>query len=177
MVLLSSCLSLQADLQVLSSENFLITLDYSVRSDFARIKYLANNRSVMTLPLTEQEYLDFAASHEGVIFQSEQFSRTEQEERITIRSQLTFNNPEILEDLLACRVIWEGENPYSLNLSYDRGGEPSNEAVTFINGYCAGEMITINLGGPNNNQVSEEWPLREILLDPQAPNVTLEWEE
>jgi hypothetical protein len=177
LLLTTSCLSLSADLTILDSQSYSLTLNYSVRSDFARIKYLASNQSVMILPLTEQEYLDFTASHNGVIFQVDSFSRIEQGDRIIIGAVLTFENVDILEDLLSCQVALEGENPYDLTFSFDRGGEPSQEAVTYINGYCANESINMTLTGPSGAQVSGEWPLRELLLEPQAPSISIGWEE
>lgn len=175
--LLTSCLSLTGQLEVVSSESYRLSLSYSVREDFARIKYLANNGSVMVLPLTAGEYAEFEAAHPGVVFSADGFSRIEREGRILIESQILFDNPADLGDLLSCRVLLEGDNPFSLTLSFDRGGEPSQEAVTYINGYCAGEVLSLTMTGPGGSAAVGEWPLRELLLDPQAPAITLEWEE
>ena len=174
---LFSCLTLQGELLVNSADSYQLTLNYSVNKDFASIKYLASNAAVLPLPLNEDEWLAFASKYPGVEFLPSYFQSSERGERILLQVRLLLNDPEILEDLLSCRVIGE-ENPDRLTLEFNRGaGEPSEEAVAFINGYCAGEEISFEISGPGGAESSGNWPLRELLLADEAPRITIEWEE
>lgn len=173
-----SCLSLEAELEVFSPESYRLTLDYSLQEEFSNLVYLGSSERVVLLPQTAEEYRLFAASHDGVVFDENSFSRSEAAGgRIEVSARLTMDNTDALEDLLSCRVQREEGDSTILTISYDRGGEPSEEAVTYINGYCAGETVSFIMTGPTNGQASGEWALRELLLTPEAPSVTLEWTE
>ncbi|MDC7222733.1 MAG: hypothetical protein PQJ60_03265 [Spirochaetales bacterium] len=176
--LFCSCLSLSGTLEASSRSAYLLTLDYSVRNEFTDLKYLANNQSLMALPLTREEWEDFALPYEGVTFQASTFRREEGRERTVIRAQILLDDPVVLEEILSCDVRLEGENPYSLTLVFDRGfGEPSEEAVAYVNGFCGGENVDFTMTGPGGVSRSGSWSLRELLLEPEAPSLTLEWEE
>ncbi|MBN2626589.1 MAG: hypothetical protein JXA95_07980 [Spirochaetales bacterium] len=175
--LLFSCLSLTGELTVTNRQSYQLALDYSVNREYADLKYLANNRSVVLLPLTSEEWTSFVASYEGVVFLPNLFRRVEQGGRIEISARITMTSLDVLRDLFHGTSVLEGENPYTLTLSFDRGGTPSDEAVTFINGYCAGESVDFTMRGPGGAVSSGSWPLRELLLDSAAPSLSLEWEE
>ena len=175
---LVSCLSLSGDLTVYSARSYMLDLDYSVKNEFAGMKYLADNSSVLVLPLTLEEWREFARLHEGVTFQDASFQRSEGRDRTEIRSRILFEDPAVLETLLSCRAVLEEGPPNRLTLTFDRGsGEPSEEAVTYINGYCAGEEVDFTMSGPANVNSSGSWSLRELLLESEAPSLTLEWED
>ncbi len=175
--LVSSCLSLTGELTVNSSRSYLLTLDYSVNRDYASLKYLATNRSVVLLPLTAEEWAAFVRSYGGVTFQANQFSRRETGDRLIIRTQLLMENLDMLRDLFRCRAELSGDIPDALTLTFDRGGQPSEEAVTFINGYCAGEQVDFTINGPGGVASAGSWSLRELLLETDPPSLSLEWRE
>ncbi|MDC7218505.1 MAG: hypothetical protein PQJ59_01095 [Spirochaetales bacterium] len=172
-----SCLSLSGNLYVYSSNSYLLTLEYSLRKEFIGLEYVADQSSAMVLPRNEEEWLAFAATHGGVTFQSEGFELIEGEERRVIRARISFNDPVVLEDLLSCKVAFEGNNPYKMTLTYERGEEPSETGVSYINGFCAGETVSLTIYGPGNASQSDSWSLRELLLETEAPSISIEWEE
>ena len=175
--LLVSCLTLTGDLEVYSAENYQLTLDYSVKKDFASVKYLASNAAVIPLPLTEGEWTAYGEERESVEFLPSYFQRSERGGRIFLRVRLRLSSPDALGELLSCKVGLE-DNPRRLTLEFDRGaGTPSEEAVTYINGYCAGEEIRFTLTGPGGGKSEGSWPLRELLLADDPPMIALEWEE
>jgi hypothetical protein len=176
--LFSSCLSLSGNLTVNTAQRYTLTLNYSVKNEFSRIKYLGDNSSVMVLPLSFEEWQLFAESHGDVFFETAYYQIQELGSRTEIRARITFSDVTILEDLLSCNVALEGSNPYRLTLTFDKGsGNPSEEAVSYINGFCMGEQVDFRMTGPGNSSAGDNWTLRELLLETEAPSLSIGWEE
>lgn len=175
-VLLASCLSMKGELQVNSPSNYRLILDYTVDRDFASLLYMGGEKPVIPLFNTEEGYSQFASGISGLNLVPNSFTKRTIGNRERIRVQLTMSNPQALEDLLSCSVVLEGNNPYNLTLIFTGGGgSPSEETVSYINGYCAGEEVSFTLTAPGGQRTEDTWSLRELLLEPQSPSISVGW--